>query len=154
MSKVRLLFAPENTGFADTLASALALSGYDASTDDDPAAAALVVWSQSSAVSKPILSAARSALARRVLVPVALGKTPPPPSFEHLWPMDLAGWNGRPDDPRWKFVLDELELATRRGVIFRPAAANDRGEAPLTRETRRAPAPSPAPPPAGKSRSA
>ncbi|HBK90194.1 MAG TPA: hypothetical protein DDZ68_00840 [Parvularcula sp.] len=116
MSKVRLLFAPENTGFADTLASALALSGYDASTDDDPAAAALVVWSQSSAVSKPILSAARSALARRVLVPVALGKTPPPPSFEHLWPMDLAGWNGRPDDPRWKFVLDELELATRRGV--------------------------------------
>ncbi|NJM33636.1 MAG: murein biosynthesis integral membrane protein MurJ, partial [Rhodomicrobium sp.] len=93
-----------------------------------PAAAALVIWSHASASSKPILSAARSALARRVLVPVALGKTPPPPSFEHLWPMDLAGWNGRPDDPRWKFVLDELELATRRGVVFRPAAANDRGE--------------------------
>ncbi|MDZ7629552.1 MAG: SUMF1/EgtB/PvdO family nonheme iron enzyme [Parvularculaceae bacterium] len=127
MSKVRLLFAPENTGFADKLASALAQSGYASSTEDDPAAAALVIWSNASASSKPILSAARSALARRVLVPVALGKTPPPPSFEHLWPMDLAGWNGRPDDPRWKFVLDELELATRRGVVFRPAAANDRG---------------------------
>lgn len=137
MSKVRLLFAPENTGFADKLASALAQSGYDASTDDDPASAALVIWSQASAASKPILSAARSALARRVLVPVALGKTPPPPSFEHLWPMDLAGWNGRPDDPRWKFVLDELELATRRGVVFRPAAANDRGAPPLKRETPR-----------------
>jgi formylglycine-generating enzyme required for sulfatase activity len=145
MSKVRLLFAPENTGFADKLASALAQSGYDASTDDDPASAALVVWSQASAASKPILSAARSALARRVLVPVALGKTPPPPSFEHLWPMDLAGWNGRPDDPRWKFVLDELELATRRGVVFRPAAANDRGEPPLRREAPREAAPPLAP---------
>ncbi|MFN0022516.1 MAG: SUMF1/EgtB/PvdO family nonheme iron enzyme [Parvularculaceae bacterium] len=139
MSKVRLLFAPENIGFADKIANALAASGYDASTNDDPAAAALVVWSQASATSKPILSAARSALARRVLVPVALGRAPPPPSFEHLWPMDLAGWNGRPDDPRWKFVLDELELATRRGVVVRPAitanaapsAANDRGPSPV-----------------------
>ncbi len=150
MSKVRLLFAPENTGFADKLASALAQSGYDPSTDDDPADAALVIWSQASAASKPILSAARSALARRVLVPVALGKTPPPPSFEHLWPMDLAGWNGRPDDPRWKFVLDELELATRRGVVFRPAAANDRGEPPPQREGQRAAAAiaEPAAPPA------
>ncbi len=134
MSKVRLLFAPENTGFADKLALALAQSGYDTSGEDDPASAALVIWSQASAASKPILSAARSALARRVLVPVALGKTPPPPSFEHLWPMDLAGWNGRPDDPRWKFVLDELELATRRGVVFRPAAANDRGDPAKKRE--------------------
>lgn len=148
MSKVRLLFAPENTGFADKLASALAECGYDPSTEDDPASAALVIWSQASAASKPILSAARSALAQRVLVPVALGKTPPPPSFEHLWPMDLAGWNGRPDDPRWKFVLDELDLATRRGVLLRPAAANDRGEPPVRRETLRASeAPPAAPPP-------
>jgi hypothetical protein len=146
MSKVRLLFAPENTGFADKLASALAESGYDPSTDDDPAAAALVIWSQASAASRPILSAARSALARRVLVPVALGKTPPPPSFEHLWPMDLAGWNGRADDPRWKFVLDELELATRRGVLLRPAAANDRGEPPPKRESVSAPEPPPVAP--------
>lgn len=148
MSRVRLLFAPENTGFADKLAVALAQSGYDPSTDDDPASAALVVWSQASAASKPILSAARSALARRVLVPVALGKTPPPPSFEHLWPMDLAGWNGRPDDPRWKFVLDELELATRRGVVFRPAAANDRGAPPRTEIPVEAPPAAPLAPPA------
>jgi formylglycine-generating enzyme required for sulfatase activity len=130
MSTVRLLFAPENTGFAEKLAFALAESGYSLANDDDPAAAAVVIWSQASSSSKPILSAARSALARRVLVPVALGKTPPPPSFEHLWPMDLAGWTGRPDDPRWKFVLDELDLATRRGAAFRSAAANDRGAPP------------------------
>lgn len=149
MSKVRLLFAPENSGFADRLAVALAESGYDPSTDDDPSAAALVVWSQASAASKPILSAARSALARRALVPVALGKTTPPPSFEHLWPMDLAGWNGRPDDPRWKFVLDELDLATRRGVLVRPAAANDRGQPSKKSEMTRAGdlAPAAAPPP-------
>jgi len=146
MSTVRLLFAPENTGFAEKLAFALAESGYSLANDDDPAAAALVIWSQASSSSKPILSAARSALARRVLVPVALGKTPPPPSFEHLWPMDLAGWNGRPDDPRWKFVLDELDLATRRGAAFRPAAANDRGAPPAKIASPPAPAASDARP--------
>ncbi|MFZ5617296.1 MAG: SUMF1/EgtB/PvdO family nonheme iron enzyme [Pseudomonadota bacterium] len=92
------------------------MSGYEAIADDSPASAALVIWSPAAAVSTPILAAARAALARRVLIPVALGKSPPPPSFEHLWPMDLAGWNGRDDDPRWRFVLDEIDLAVRRGV--------------------------------------
>lgn len=116
MSRIRFLFAPENAGFAGKIASALALSGFEAIADDGPASAALVIWSPAAAVSVPILAAARAALARRVLIPVALGKSPPPPSFEHLWPMDLAGWNGRDDDPRWRFVLDEIDLAVRRGV--------------------------------------
>lgn len=124
MSRIKLLFAPENIGFADKIASALAAQGYDAANDDSPASAALVIWSPGAASSPTILSAARSALARRVLVPVALGKAPPPPSFEHLWPMDLSGWSGRDDDPRWRFVLDEIDLAIRRGVeIGAPAEA-------------------------------
>jgi formylglycine-generating enzyme required for sulfatase activity len=36
--------------------------------------------------------------------------------------MDLAGWSGRDDDPRWRFVLDEIELAVRRGVDLAPPA--------------------------------
>lgn len=115
MSRIRLLFAPENVGIADRIRSALAASGYDASPDDGPAAAALVVWSPAARASQSILAAARAALARRALIPVALGKSPPPPSFEHVWPMDLSGWNGRDDDPRWRFVLDEVDLAVRRG---------------------------------------
>lgn len=116
MTRIKLLFAPENIGFAEKIAGALAEHGYAMAGDDAPASAVLVIWSPGAASSPTILSAARGALARRVLVPVALGKAPPPPSFEHLWPMDLSGWNGGAEDPRWRFVLDEIELAVRRGV--------------------------------------
>lgn len=131
MSKIRLLFAPENIGFAEKISGALAAAGYEATVDDGPSSAAMVIWSPAAAASAAILSAARGALARRVLVPVALGKAPPPQSFEHLWPMDLAGWSGRDDDPRWRFVLDEIELAMRRGVEFvAPEAARADAAAP------------------------
>ncbi|MCB2097193.1 MAG: SUMF1/EgtB/PvdO family nonheme iron enzyme [Parvularculaceae bacterium] len=101
---------------AERIAAALAEAGYDRAHDDEPAAAAFVIWSPSAARSPEILAASRAALARRVLVPVAVGKAPPPSSFEHLWPIDLAGWSGSSSDARWKFVLDEVELAVRRGV--------------------------------------
>jgi formylglycine-generating enzyme required for sulfatase activity len=148
MSKIQLLFAPENSGFAEKLATALAARGYEASAEAEPASAAVVVWSPASSKSPPILSAARTALARRVLVPVAVGRTPPPPSFEHLWPMDLAGWTGKEDDPRWRFVLDEIELATRRGVEISTKAANDQTPArPRVAESQPKPAaPKPAAP--------
>lgn len=135
MSRVKLLFAPENIGFAEKIANALADQGYEAANDDGPASAALVIWSPGAASSPAILSAARAALARRVLVPVALGKAPPPSSFEHLWPMDLSGWTGRNDDPRWRFVLDEVELAVRRGID----AAPDATPAPSSRALPRKP---------------
>ncbi len=141
MSRIRLLFAPENIGFADKLKAALASQGYEATAEDEPVSAVLVVWSPAAATSPTILSAARSALARRVLVPVALGKSPPPPSFEHLWPMDLAGWSGREEDPRWRFVLDEIELAVRRGVDFAPAAPAPVAAAPKPILDLKAPAP-------------
>ncbi|MEZ5920876.1 MAG: SUMF1/EgtB/PvdO family nonheme iron enzyme [Parvularculaceae bacterium] len=127
MSNIQLLFAPENTAFAETLASALAAQGYEVSADKNrPASAALVIWSPAAARSKPLLAAARHALSRRVLVPVALDEGAPPPSFDGVRPMDLDGWNGGEDDPRWRFVLDELALATGRGVEFIVGeAAND-----------------------------
>jgi hypothetical protein len=116
MSKVRLLFAPENIGIAEKIAGGLVEQGYAMASEDKPASVVVVIWSAGAVASPSILSAARGALARRILVPVALGKAPPPPSFEHLWPMDLSGWTGGPEDPRWRFVLDEVELAARRGV--------------------------------------
>ena len=127
MSNIQLLFAPENIAFAETLAGALATQGYEVSADKNrPASAALVIWSPAAARSKPLLAAARHALSRRVLVPVALDEGAPPPSFDGVRPMDLGGWNGGEDDPRWRFVLDELALATRRGVEFIIGeAAND-----------------------------
>ncbi len=115
MNTVRLLFAPESVAIAEKISAALTACGFEASRKDAPSHATLVVWSAAASASPAILSAARGALARRGLVPVALGKAPPPPSFEHLWPMDLCGWDGSIDDPRWKFVLDEIDFAIRRG---------------------------------------
>ncbi len=129
MSKIRLLFAPENIGTAEQIAGALADAGYETVNGREAASAAFVIWSAAAAASSEILAAARSALARRVLVPVAIGKAPPPSSFEHLWPVDIAGWDGSRNDPRWRFVLDEVELAVRRGIELPPADA-----APLSAE--------------------
>ncbi|MEZ5896158.1 MAG: SUMF1/EgtB/PvdO family nonheme iron enzyme [Parvularculaceae bacterium] len=130
MTAVQLLFAPENKGVADKIAAGLASSGYTALSDGSaPAQAVIVIWSASGASSSRVIAGARAALAARILVPVAIGKTPPPPSFEHIWPVDLAGWAGNDDDPRWRFVLDEIELAVRRGVEFAPSADEAAGEA-------------------------
>jgi len=128
MAKVRLLFAPESVGIAERITHALADAGHEACGVEETVDAALVIWSPAAAASAPILAAARDALARRVLIPVALNKAPPPASFEHLWPMDLAGWGGDADDPRWRFVLDEIDLALRRGVELSPAPPARAGE--------------------------
>jgi formylglycine-generating enzyme required for sulfatase activity len=114
MKRVRVLFAPENRGFADILNAALDEGGFEPVADGSRVNAALVLWTPASVRSPAVTGAARRALGNRVLVPVAIGKTPPPPSFEHLWPMDLAGWSGDIVDPRWRFVLEELEIALRR----------------------------------------
>lgn len=75
--------------------------------------AVIVIWSPD-APPVLMLDAARRALARRVLVPVSIGGGAPPQSFAHLWPIDLNGWAGDADDPRWQFVRDEIDLARRR----------------------------------------
>jgi formylglycine-generating enzyme required for sulfatase activity len=115
--RVRILFAPENRGVAGQIASALHAAGREAALDCDGAAhSAIVIWSPASSQSPAVIDCARQALAARVLVPVSIGKAPPPASFEHLWPMDIAGWCGDPQDPRWRFVLEELEIALRRNI--------------------------------------
>lgn len=125
MNRVKLLFAPENAAAAERLAGALASVGYEIAGSLEPANAVLVIWSDRAAASPEILAVCRAALARRILIPVSLGKASSPASFEHLWPMDLSGWSGNLADPRWRFVLDELSLATRRGVEFSTRLAPD-----------------------------
>lgn len=128
--RVRILFAPENRGVAVQIAVALGVAGHEAVLDGEgPANAAIVLWTPAAARSPAVIDCARQALAARVLAPVALGKTPPPPSFEHLSPMDLAGWSGDPADPRWRFILEELEIALRRNILIDLVA--DLGRAPL-----------------------
>jgi hypothetical protein len=129
MNRVKLLFAPENAIAAERLSSVLTSVGYEITGPSAAANAVLVIWSDHAAASPEILSVCRAALARRILIPVSLGKSPPPASFEHLWPMDLSGWSGNLADPRWRFVLDELSLATRRGVELTPPRSPEAGAA-------------------------
>lgn len=144
MSNVKLLFAPETSGVARRIAEALSESGHEAVDGAARGAtASIVVWSPGAGASSEILHEARLALSRRVLVPVTVSKAPPPPSFEHLWPMDLTGWGGEAEDPRWRFVLDEIELAARRGVELETSAQKAYQPADLVAGPKLKPAPKP-----------
>ena len=112
------------------MAAALAAEGHSVfrRDPDDPGAdapyadAVIVVWSPEAIKNSATVEAARKALARRILVPVAIGDVAPPSSFAHLWPIDLADWRGDCDDPRWQFVRDEISLAMRRNEFAPPIA--------------------------------
>jgi hypothetical protein len=122
MGEICILHAPETWESARHVAAALAAEGHSvfrrettaSNGDQNGADAVIVIWSPAVLASSAAIDAARRALARRILVPVALGAVEPPPSFAHVWPIDLSGWEGDRNDPRWQFVRDEIDLATRR----------------------------------------
>ncbi len=130
MAHVCILYAVENQPFATKLEDVLFEMGHAVSrreVDRDACAvlgaaggepdAMLVIWSAASIASPTVIAHARRALARRTLTPVAIGKIEPPQSFQHLWPIDLSGWAGDQEDPRWRFVTDEINLSIRRSEI-------------------------------------
>ena len=147
MKKVALLYAPQNANFAEKIVAALTASGFDAVILEGGAGARMVapttplvvIWSPASIVSEDILQAARQSLKARRIIPISLGKTPPPAGFEHVWPMDLVGWNHDANDPRWQFVVDELEIAYRQdeveldeAPVAKPVSAPEPAPAPIT----------------------
>ena len=130
MAHVCILYAVENQAFATRIEEALSALGYGVSRREvveescfaygdgaDEPEAMIVIWSTSSISSPAVIAEARAALARRALTPVAIGKVEPPPSFQHLWPIELSGWTGALEDPRWRFVVDEINLSVRRAEI-------------------------------------
>ncbi|MEL7485612.1 MAG: SUMF1/EgtB/PvdO family nonheme iron enzyme [Pseudomonadota bacterium] len=127
MAHVCILYAIDNQAFASKIEAVLFEMGHIVSrreVDDDTCAylgaaegepdAMIVIWSGASIASPLVISEARGALARRALTPLSIGKVEPPASFQHLWPIDLSGWGGAQDDPRWRFVTDEINLSIRR----------------------------------------
>lgn len=97
------------------------LEADGAPSNDDSAVAVLVVWSPQFPAAGAHGAALRRALARRVLAPISIGAAEPPRAYAHLWPIDLTGWEGDADDPRWQFVRDEIALARLREA---PCAAH------------------------------
>lgn len=134
MGEICILHAPETWEFSRHAAAALAGEGHSvfrretgAAVADDPNAdAVVVVWSPAILAAPEMLDAARRALARRILVPISLGGVEPPSSFAHVLPIDLSGWQGDRNDPRWQFVHDEVDLAVRRNEAAAESAP--RGE--------------------------
>jgi len=140
MSSVSILHAPKDEALGEKIAAALASAGVDASRPDvDGAApedgAAIVVWTEAASKLVRLHEQAHAAMARGALVPVAVGGALPPEAFENLPPVDLSGWTGAGDDPRWRFVLEEINLTRKRlglqdGVVWQaaePAADPDDG---------------------------
>ncbi len=146
MAHVCILYAIDDQAFALKLATVLAEMGHAVSRREVEAEncalidgapgepdAMMVIWSDASITSRIVIAQAREALARRTLTPVAIGKIEPPASFQHLWPIDLSGWTGDLDDPRWRFVTDEINLSIRRAELERHGPPVEDAPAPAGR---------------------
>lgn len=117
---VQLLAASANANFADKIAAALLRAGYKLDPGDfDPARidACVVLWT-GVALDKPkLVAAAREAWKAGRLAPVSIGRVEPPFGAKESTPMDLAGWRGDDEDPRWRFVLADLDVIKARAAI-------------------------------------
>ncbi len=123
MSVISVLHAPRDEALGRKIADALSRHGHaprrisgDPHTGDLALAdnAAIIIWSAAAMRLERLHQQARDALERGALIPVTVGGAPAPAGFEELAPVDLSGWPGDDNDPRWRFVLDEISLAARR----------------------------------------
>jgi formylglycine-generating enzyme required for sulfatase activity len=135
MAVVAVLCAPRDEIFADLVAQALLCCGYtpvlalpvdDGNAPDFAEDAAVVIWSEAALPLLPFHERAAAALACGALIPVVIDDAAPPEGFESLTPADLSGWAGAHEDPPWRFVMEQIELALERrscGETAFPGAA-------------------------------
>lgn len=125
MSAISIIHAPGDARISDQIADALVRDGHSVKRHSgDPLSGdlglddslAIVVWTKAAASLARIHEQAREALARGALIPVAIDAAAPL-GFEDLPPVDLSGWSGELEDPRWRFVLGEISVADRRNVL-------------------------------------
>lgn len=122
MGEIFIIHAADARSFACRAAAQLAAEGYSVLRRDAAEAAddiadtgpVIAVWSPGLSGLGHSIEALRRALAQRILVPIAIAGAEPPSAFAGLWPIDLDGWDGDGDDPRWQFVRDEIKLAQLR----------------------------------------
>ncbi len=123
MSAVSVLLAPTDEAFGERITDALSRQGHTARILSGEAAdllvdgdigddASIVVWSNAALKLAALHEQAREALEKGALIPVAVDGAAPPSEFESLPPIDLSEWGGDEDDPRWRFVLETLAVAT------------------------------------------
>ncbi len=146
--RLQIFADSSNADLAALIAQALAREGHSVvggAHNLETIDAVVVIWSEGALQSPAMLAAARAAQRTTPIIPVSVGAVSAPPDFPDPQPMPLDEWRGAPEDPRWRFVLDELSLvALRRG-----AAAHARPDGDLFPPTDEplaaAPRPRPAP---------
>lgn len=122
MSKIRLIFSADGAGLGERMAEALAQAGYALSfglhdqgdLDPQPIAATLIIWTPGVLRAPALCDEAEREMEAGRLVPVSIGTVDIPGRFRSLEPANLAGWIGHTGDPRWLFVLDEIDIAVKR----------------------------------------
>ncbi|NOX84019.1 MAG: SUMF1/EgtB/PvdO family nonheme iron enzyme [Alphaproteobacteria bacterium] len=123
MSVISVLHAPRDQVLGRKIADALSRYGHaprrisgDPCTGDLALAdnAAIVIWSTAALKLARLNEQARDAFRRGALIPVAVGGASAPSGFDALAPVDLSGWSGDDNDPRWRFVLEEINIAAQR----------------------------------------
>ncbi|MEM8772290.1 MAG: SUMF1/EgtB/PvdO family nonheme iron enzyme [Pseudomonadota bacterium] len=132
MSAISVLLAPRDEALGNRIADALSRNGHEArvvrtdtdrgdldlAADDDLGGdASIVIWSRAAAKLARLHEQAREALESGSLIPVAVGRGAAPKGFETVQPVDLSGWQGDDGDPRWRFVLQEIELLQQRRQV-------------------------------------
>ena len=125
MAPIFLLHSPRDDGVGERIARALLISGYavrrereSAETDEDTGdSPTIVVWTRAAVEDADLLDRAREALSARSLIPIAIGGARPPAEFAQPEPVDLTGWNGDAEDPRWRFVMDEIAIFAQRDLL-------------------------------------
>jgi TolB-like protein/Tfp pilus assembly protein PilF len=82
----------------------------------DAAKCVIVVWSQRSVAREGrfVRDEATRAERRGVLLPVRIDPVEPPLGFGETQALDLAGWNGRRDDPRFAAIVAAVKAVIRR----------------------------------------
>jgi len=120
---VSVLHSPRDEALGEKIATALLREGHKTRClGEDPLSgdllledgAAIVIWSNATAKLARLHEQAREALERGALIPVTVGGAHAPEGFEALPAVDLSGWGGDDHDPRWRFVVEELNLAMQR----------------------------------------
>ena len=147
MSDVFISYARSTEAQAKRIDEALRALGHEVWRDDQIAAhqafgkvleerlaaarAVLVLWSADASESEWVRSEASRARTMGKLAQLRLDATPLPMPFDQIQCADLSGWNGEPEHPGWRKVIDSVADLTGapRGEAW---AAHARGPAAPT----------------------
>jgi ribosomal protein L7/L12 len=137
MADVFLSYASEDLNRAREVARALESAGWSVWWDRtlragqvwsnviehelNAAKCVVVLWSPRSVRANFVLEEAHEALARNVLVPVALEENVKPPlGFRRLHFVNLAGWSSEPEHPEFDALLHSIETHAPRAPASQP----------------------------------